>query len=202
MAERDRNADMFTMRAADANHSLSQWLLAPLDALFKAQVHAARSFLSLIGQLGYRHQPVDPSDRAAAEAIDKTPYMMDFFYKIEGTDRMQKVSVPALSLVPVAPLGVESAEFEFSIVVEEIGRHQQIHHSEQESVNNESQYDQYHRPWFLVQDPLSIRGTITSVESRQERAMHVKVKVGRIGTPTGLEKLLTSLTQTIRVEET
>ena len=39
--------------------SLSQAILAPLDALFKAQVHAARSFLNLLLQIGYPHGELD-----------------------------------------------------------------------------------------------------------------------------------------------
>lgn len=36
--------------------TLSEALLAPLESIFKAQVHAARSFLSFILQMGFRHK--------------------------------------------------------------------------------------------------------------------------------------------------
>jgi len=36
--------------------NLSEALLAPLNAIFEAQVHAARSFLSFILQMGFRHK--------------------------------------------------------------------------------------------------------------------------------------------------
>jgi len=39
--------------------SLSAAILAPLNAIFEAQVHAARSFLSFILQMGFRHKYLD-----------------------------------------------------------------------------------------------------------------------------------------------
>src|SRR5690606_12458636 len=36
--------------------TLSEAFLAPLESIFKAQVHAARSFLSFILQMGFRHK--------------------------------------------------------------------------------------------------------------------------------------------------
>ena len=44
--------------AASSPITLSQTILAPLDAVFQAQAHAARSFLNLVLQLGYPHRPV------------------------------------------------------------------------------------------------------------------------------------------------
>jgi hypothetical protein len=40
----------------DDNITLSAALLAPLNAIFEAQVHAARAFLSFVLQMGFRHQ--------------------------------------------------------------------------------------------------------------------------------------------------
>lgn len=42
--------------AVTTDLSLSAALLAPLNAIFEAQVHAARSFLSFILQMGFRHK--------------------------------------------------------------------------------------------------------------------------------------------------
>ncbi|MCG8476952.1 MAG: DUF2589 domain-containing protein [Cytophagales bacterium] len=43
--------------------SLSSALLAPINSIFEAQIHAARAFLNFILQMGFRHQPTD-EDRA------------------------------------------------------------------------------------------------------------------------------------------
>lgn len=40
---------------SDDNITLSAALLAPLNAIFEAQVHAARAFLSFVLQMGFRH---------------------------------------------------------------------------------------------------------------------------------------------------
>lgn len=42
--------------ASNTNLTLSAAILAPLNAIFEAQVHAARSFLSFILQMGFRHK--------------------------------------------------------------------------------------------------------------------------------------------------
>jgi hypothetical protein len=201
--------------AAEAIISLSQALLAPLDAIFKAQLHAARSFLNLLLQLGYPHHPVDetgqttgPAPGTAAAKQDGLPYTLDFDYEIDvdGQTKKQRVSVPALALVPVAPLAVDSAEFRFDMAVREIGPHEQIQASEGKAVQPEgdSGFDRFKRPWFLVDDPVSIRGTIVQpptapTQSSQEASIHIEVKVTSIKIPSGLDKLLTSLTQSTRV---
>jgi hypothetical protein len=62
--------------------SLSQVLLDPLDAIFKAQIHSAPSFLSLALRVGYPHLKVDengkplPIDQQEKDA-DKM-YMQEF----------------------------------------------------------------------------------------------------------------------------
>ena len=43
--------------------SLSAAILAPLNAIFEAQVHAARAFLNFILQMGFRHE-YTPEDKA------------------------------------------------------------------------------------------------------------------------------------------
>ncbi len=39
--------------------SLAQAILAPLDAIFQAQIHAARSYINLLWQMAYPHIPID-----------------------------------------------------------------------------------------------------------------------------------------------
>jgi hypothetical protein len=50
--------------------SLSSALLAPINSIFEAQIHAARAFLNFIMQMGFRHQPSEAeikSDKKTAE---------------------------------------------------------------------------------------------------------------------------------------
>src|SRR3954463_3483482 len=86
--------------ASETILSMSQALLAPLDAILKAQVHAARSFLNFLMQIGYPHQPTAgraggpaPPPQAAAgpgsagggDARDEgVPYRMDFDREVDG----------------------------------------------------------------------------------------------------------------------
>lgn len=188
--------------------SLSQALLAPLDAIFKAQIHAARSFLNLVLQIGYPHSPVvDSKGNRSPEG--GSPYNQDFYYDVEinGEIQRRKVSVPTLALIPVAPLAVESADFKLAMKVSNVQRHTQMQESENEAVKEEEDtgYGSHKRPWFLVPDPISIRGTIGQSggqsgggkgEGAQESTIQIEVKVGKVPMPAGLDKLLTFLTQT------
>jgi hypothetical protein len=242
--------------ASETVLSLSQALLAPLDAILKAQVHAARSFLNLLLQIGYPHQPVLPSGGpvtptgastggasgaspgAAAPPGDPTsptgaappgtpaggseddgiPYEMEFYHDVPNVGR-HKVSVPTLALVPLNPLGVKEAEFQFDFYVRQISRHTQIMASEKEAVAQEQAateqsaagpMDRQTRPWYLVETPLSIRGTFApsppqgqgaDVSHVDDARFHVDVKVGSLPLPAALEKLMVSLGQISRMEQ-
>lgn len=214
--------------ASGAIISLSQALLAPLDAIFKAQIHAARSFLNMLLQLGYPHKPIDEEGEHVPEKKEgKTeagpagekqpqkdlPYNLNFHYEtmIDGKIQQRKVSIPALALVPVAPLAVESAEFKFGMAVTWIKRHRQIQESEMKTLETEKAkgYGRSKRPWFLVDDPISMRGLISphgkkeeTEETTQDSTIQIEVKVGKLPMPAGLDKLLTSLTQTSYITET
>ena len=189
--------------AAISEISLSQALLAPLDAIFKAQIHAARSFLNMILQLGYRHQPVGKDGQPIRE--NGVPYNQEFFYdaEIDGKRQTLKVSMPALALVPVAPLAVESATFNLEMRIESVRKHNQIQRSEEEAIQDEknSGFDHNRRPWFLVSDPISIRGNLAPSDVEGEKpagkgaSIQIEVKVGKTPIPAGLNKLLTFMTE-------
>ena len=130
--EGDNPADHFEPGEASATTlSLAQILLAPLDALFKAQVHAARSFLSFVLQLSYPHRE-DLADPARAQATLAAPdgpdtvFTVNFVQEVkvpatqpnqEPERRLQRVAVPALALVPLRPLSIEEATFDLAMEV-------------------------------------------------------------------------------------
>jgi hypothetical protein len=188
--------------AAISEISLSQALLAPLDAIFKAQIHAARSFLNMMLQIGYPHSPVG-KDGFTTKEDDGKPYNQEFYYDtdIDGNKQTCKVSIPALALVPVAPLAVESATFKLEMLVEAVRNHNQIQSSENESIQNEQGgYNAEKRPWFLVSDPISVRGNLAPLntdggqKTSNGATIQIEIKVGKTPMPSGLDKLLTFLT--------
>ncbi|SMF13606.1 Protein of unknown function [Alteromonadaceae bacterium Bs31] len=179
--------------------TLEQALLAPLDSILKAQLHSARSFLNLLLQLGYPHQEEGHSDGQ--------PYKLEFDF-VQNNER-QRVSVPALSLVPISPLAVDSASFELEMSARRVIKQSQI----RESVNNsgsekkDAKVDRYQRPWFLVDKPVNIEGDIVAKQSGElakhretQSAIKIHINVKSIPLPSGLDKLLTSLTNMSTVE--
>ena len=197
--------------ASKAIVSLSQVLLAPLDAIFKAQIHAARSFLNLVLQIGYPHLKVDsdgktlPIDQQEPDA-DKV-YMQDFRIKsvLDGKENIATISIPALSMVPITPLSIQDAEFELDFSIGYIYRYNQIQKSENDKTQKEGDFNAKDRPWFLVSDPISLRGVVApkvsdelkqSGESSNDTKISIKIKITRQDMPSGLDKLLTTLNQT------
>lgn len=199
-------------KANETMISLSQVLLAPLDALFKAQVHAARSFLNFILQLSYDHKDERPGGPAPAHP-DRI-YSVDFVHEVPAPPAragepsrgtiMQKVSVPALSLVPLRPLTVEEAEFNLAMEVTWIAPHRQTRQNERQAAVKDAKASGEDRPWYLVDDPISLRGHVAPDRGGEQvqgenPVIKINVKVSPTPLPSGLEKLLATLTQSASV---
>jgi len=211
--------------AADTVVSLSQILLAPLDALFKAQVHAGRSFLNFLLQLSYEHkkppedsQPLEQNPPTAPDRI----FSIDFVQEVAGpggTDPanrlLQKVSVPALALVPLRPLAIQEAEVDLAMEVTYVGKHRQLRKTPKDPTGMPpaggtaaaAQAESDRTPWYLVHEPISLRGYVGNAQQpadtgqgSDKRMIQIKVKVGAVAMPSGLDKLLTTLTQSALVE--
>jgi hypothetical protein len=64
------------------------------------------------------------------------------------------------------------------------------------------------RKWFLVDDPISIRGVVApsapsgeaGAGETQGSTIEISVKVAAVAVPAGLDKLLTAMTQRVTVE--
>ena len=206
----DNNDDTKVAPASSQEVSLSQVLLAPLDAIFKAQTHSARSFLNLVLQLGYRHQPqkkVDDHTETQINPEQAKPFYLDFYHDLQYEDekgnpqkKTQKVSVPALAAVPISPLAVESASFSFDMAVQKWESHKQIQQSRSEK---DALGDK--RPWFLVDDPISLKGFISEAAQASEGSsnakIHIEVKVGQVKVPSGLNRFLSTLGELTTVED-
>jgi Protein of unknown function (DUF2589) len=209
MAKEKYNGEFKEGAAAKAIISLSQLIAGPLDAILKAQVHSARSFLNMVLQLGYPHLKVDENGVAIGDVAQDQQglYMQEFnFDARSSTGEITKsvLRVPALALVPIAPLSIEQADFQVEFKVSHVFRHQQLRESEAKKMGNDkkSNFDEFHRPWFLVKDPVSIRGVISSKvsdevkdDNSEEGSIKINIKVSRQAMPAGIDKLLTSLTQ-------
>lgn len=181
--------------------SLEQALLAPLNSILKAQLHSARSFLNLLLQLGYPHK-----DELDETHLHGEPYHIPFtHYDAEGNEHTLRV--PALSLVPIAPLAIDSANFELEMAVKKVSKMQQLQAERREKIMAQAPTnvlrapDPDTRPWFLVEKPVSIQGSIappTTVEGLQrnesQSSIKIKINVKSIPMPSGLDKLLTTLT--------
>ncbi|MBI5562355.1 MAG: DUF2589 domain-containing protein [Deltaproteobacteria bacterium] len=196
------------MQAEKVNLTLSQAILAPLDAVFKAQAHAARSFLNLVMQVGHPHRAVNADGtRIIEDDGGKRHYNMEFAFDVDvdGRKETRTVSVPALALLPIAPLAVEEASFKFGMRVKEIAPHRQMQESEDVELDKEGgTYNAYKRPWYLVSEPVSLCGQVAAPGKDTQRSsdatIEIEIKVGKMPTPAGLDKILTTLTQIGKME--
>ncbi len=102
-----------------------------------------------------------------------------------GTDR--QIFIPNLALLPMKPLSIESATFNFELRVSDNSK-------DFKQMGTISGFEDSKRPWFLIQ-PKSVRGEFaSSKESGTDKNIKIEVKVGTTEMPYGLHKLLSSLT--------
>ncbi|MEL6538554.1 MAG: DUF2589 domain-containing protein [Bacteroidota bacterium] len=200
MADEPKNPEL-----DENSHSFSAALLAPITSLFEAQVHSARSFLSFLLQMSFGHRPVPgydddgdgiPNDE---DTDNNTPppagtqmWTQEFpFTDSEGNQ--QVISIPNIALLPIKPLAVEDASFEFDW---------EVRTSSEEYTVLKEQTVSKKRPWFLIKEPKSLKGNFTQKgthESGSRTAISVKVNVGTSTMPYGLERLLTHFTNNINM---
>jgi hypothetical protein len=189
--------------------SLSQAILAPLDALFQAQVHGARSFLNLLLQIGYPHVEIDENGLPREEEKkDKPVYMQEFIYE-EKDNRKMKVSIPALSLVPITPLSIDNAKFKLDFRVDKLDKYQQMQASEKPTIDREKTagWGSDKRPWYLVQNPVSFMGNVapgSEVKSESSTSsssvISIEINLTRQPLPAGLDKLMTAMQQSSHMQ--
>jgi hypothetical protein len=219
--------------------NLSEALLAPLNAIFEAQVHAARSFLSFILQMGFRHKYTpadiknleeDVKDKEANEKILATIreeekarieiknlrnlqldgtitdeqtldlklllskwddlHSQDFVY-IDDRGNENWVSIPNLALIPVKPLSIDTAGFQFDMKINDT-------YENYNTIKGSAKAD-YERPWFLIQ-PKRLTGSIASKSaSETEATISIQISIKSTEMPNGLNRLLTMMNESSRI---
>jgi uncharacterized protein YaiL (DUF2058 family) len=115
------------------------------------------------------------------------------FQYVDGQNQEHTIIIPALALVPVQPLAIKRASFDFFMSVES--------KYEQYIQNQPSRVGKEESPWFFIQ-PKRIRGKIDTNESNVKKAgINISVEVESTPIPQGLANLLTSLTQSGRITD-
>lgn len=206
-------------QGAEEQMSLSSALLAPINSIFEAQIHAGRAFLNFILQMGFkdkehpeeheeltklkqRKETEDLSEeevkRLKALHAEHGEMYYQFFDFIDDTGNASRVSVPNLALLPVKPLAITEASFSYQFAVESQSKKYRQMGTEKSHFNPEG--DEPSRPWYLVSDPRSLRGSFCEqTENSNARSIKVNIKVGSADLPYGLEKLMVHLTNSIDV---
>lgn len=210
------NDDKNTRNAEKEQLTLSQVILSPLDSIFQAQIHAARSFLNMLLQIGYPHLIIDnetghPStDPKVNPPANHKPYEIDFKFSqndADGKTQNYKASIPALALVPLNSLAISDAEFNFGLKVKTIEDFEQIQEAQRKEVEDkEEKGASTRRKWNLVKDPISLRGTISSPsnemkDTSQEAIIDISIKLAKTPIPAALDNLLVSLTKSVVIKE-
>jgi hypothetical protein len=225
-----------TKPASFSQLNLSEALLAPLNAIFEAQVHAARSFLSFILQMGFRHKytPVDikkleedkETNKEVLETINEELearieverlrklqrdgtitdeqflelklllskwddlHSQDFIY-IDEEGKENWVSIPNLALIPVKPLSIDNASFQFNMSIND-------KYENYNTIKGSAKAD-YERPWFLIQ-PKRLTGNIASKSATENQAtISIQISVKSTERPNGLNRLLTMMNESSRI---
>lgn len=132
---------------------------------------------------------LNSQERAAVEDFYRRfgdLYQQCFSY-LDSSGNMRNIYVPNLALLPVQPLGIETAKFKFSMEVSDTSEK----YDQMGTVQSEKQES---RPWYLIQ-PKSVRGTITSgTKENHSRSIEVEMSIKAGDMPFGLHQMLTAIT--------
>ncbi len=117
-------------------------------------------------------------------------YTLRFQY-LDGEGIEHTIVIPALALVPVRPLAIESATFDFFMTIESSDKNYETKQKSRAIRKS---------PWEFI-EPKRIKGKIVDIESKEtHKGIKIHVAVGSAPIPAGLNNLLTSLTQSGRIE--
>jgi len=158
-----------------------------------AQLRNQREKLNLKGSLTATEENElnDANNQLRELGEDEDVYSATFNYR-DGEGSSHQVSVPLLALVPVSPLAIKSADFEFNMSVNNTYENYQQMRGDTGTEEN--------RPWYLI-SPKRIKGKIAPSDSKSESsAISIKIQVESAPIPQGLNTLLTSLTQSSRID--
>ncbi|MDO6557618.1 DUF2589 domain-containing protein [Paraglaciecola chathamensis] len=189
--------------------TLSQAILAPIEAILQAQVHSARSFLNLILQMGFRHKAVDDiGNMLTSDTDDDNLYRLEFFdvqVNQDGTPSKYKISIPTISALPLNPLAISESEIEFKMRLEgsyESAR--QFSKAQKTAKREDSQsknFNESTRPWFLIDDPVELKGTIAPESNANDLSLiSIKIKMNTTQVPAALGKFIASVSDFSKVE--
>ena len=181
--------------------SLAQAILATVDAIMKAQVHASRSFLSSILQMGFGHKGIDEDGHVimGGEGTDDL-YRLEFVQEreVNGKISRYKVSVPTLAALPINPLMIHDAEIDFRMKishVEPVKAQGPATEADQKG-RDKGTWDAGKRPWFLVEEPKSFVGEIVQGSDKNDSGfIGVKMNLGTVEVPDALGKYINSLSE-------
>ncbi len=113
------------------------------------------------------------------------------FDMIDDTGNGVTVNIPNLALLPVKPLSIQEADISFEFNVEK-----------SEAWKTKDDEDRS-RPWFLIKEPKSLRGEIATTKAgRSESSIKVNMKIEASEMPSGLERMLVHLTNSIESVDT
>ena len=187
--------------------SLSQAVLAPVNSILQAQVHAARSFLNMILQMGFPHRPVDEAGHLEdGDKQNDNLHRLEFVQEQEdssGNIKKYKVSIPTIAALPLNPLAIEEAEVEFAMKLTETYESSlQFSDAQQRVKQKDDTFNQKKRPWYLIDEPVELKGKIAPNTGKADTShIRIRIKMGEAEVPAELRKLIASVGDFSRAEE-
>ncbi|WP_020613365.1 DUF2589 domain-containing protein [Sediminispirochaeta bajacaliforniensis] len=181
--------------------SLAQAILASVDSIIKAQIHASRSFLSSILQMGFGHQGLDDEGNILNdENKSDNLYRLEFIQEreINGEIKKYRVSVPTLAALPMNPLMIHDAQIDFKMKITSIEPEKifGIGTEEEMRTKDKNKWHAGKRPWFLVEEPKSFIGEIRNENEKSDCGfIGVKINIGSIDVPDALGTYINALSE-------
>lgn len=197
------------MASDQSQLTLNQAILSSVNAILQAQVHAARSFLNMVLQMGFPHQNIDDDGKNIEHPDQRTD--QDQLYRLEFIQEQQtenetikkyKISIPTIAALPLNPLAIDQAEVDFTMKLSKIySENPQFSDAQNAVKSTTDKYTASKRPWYLIDDPVTFRGSIGSHSKKGDSSeISVKIKLASVEVPDQLKRFIASAGDFSKVE--
>lgn len=176
---------------------LKDLISGPLVATIDADTISTRRYLSYLIELAFEEYDKETGKGGKLRTLDFTFTSQD----VNGT-RLQRISIPLLTLVPLPLLQVKEADFDFDIqIIDAVSADRDATFSFKKEKKQSEENEGDGVKLRVSMAPSTVRGNVkTTTQQSLFANMKIKVKMEQADMPGGLSNLLQLTTNNLQIE--
>lgn len=189
------------MKTSSRVMELKDLISGPLVATIDADTISTRRYLSYLYELAFESYNPETGEVGSLRALEFTYQSPD----VSGS-RLQKVSIPLLTLVPLPLLQVKEADFDFDIqIIDAVSADKNATFSLKNPERNIAQGEENVAEGLKLRVTMAVSPVEESTETKIKQGlaanMKVKVKMQQADMPGGLSNLLNLTTNNLLIKD-